>query len=111
VGGQHGSSAAGLVANLSPVTIGNVGTYSGIIGSIFHSGAGAALLVAKYINAHGGLNGHPINMVSADDGGDPARNASIVKQMVETQHAMAWASSPRSHRRAAPLTSKVTASR
>jgi branched-chain amino acid transport system substrate-binding protein len=90
VGGQRGSSAAGLVANLSPVTIGNVGTYSGIIGSIFHSGAGAALLVAKYINAHGGLNGHPVNMVSADDGGDPARNASIVKQMVETQHAMAF---------------------
>jgi branched-chain amino acid transport system substrate-binding protein len=89
-GGQGGPSTSGRLANLSPVVIGNVGTYSGIIGSVFHSGAGAALLVAKYINANGGLNGHPINIVSADDSGDPARNASLVKQIVETQHAIAF---------------------
>jgi branched-chain amino acid transport system substrate-binding protein len=88
--GPQGATVSAATGRLSPVVIGNVGTYSGVIGSIFHSGSGAALLAAKYLNAHGGLNGHPVNLVSADDGGDPSRNASIVKEMVETEHAIAF---------------------
>jgi branched-chain amino acid transport system substrate-binding protein len=70
--------------------IGNVGTYSGVIGSIF-SGVQQSLKVAvAYVNAHGGLNGHPIDLVSADDGGDPSTNETEVQTMVEQDHAVAF---------------------
>jgi branched-chain amino acid transport system substrate-binding protein len=75
---------------LSVVTLGNVGTYSGVIGTIF-SGAQQALQVwARYVDTHGGLNCHPVKVVSADDGGDPSTSQSEVEQMVTQNHAIAF---------------------
>ncbi len=69
--GSAGSTASGAAASGGPtaakagaasgstINLGNVGTYSGLIGAIF-SGAQQALQAwAAYTNAHGGLNGHP----------------------------------------------------
>lgn len=90
VGGTGGSTGASAGGDLSPVVIGNVGTYSGVIGSIF-SGVQQSLKVAvAYVNAHGGLNGHPIDLVSADDGADPSTNETEVQTMVEQDHAIAF---------------------
>jgi branched-chain amino acid transport system substrate-binding protein len=47
-------------------------------------------VVAKWINAQGGLNGHPVRIISADDGGDPAKAQAIAKDMVESQGAIAF---------------------
>jgi len=44
---------------------------------------------ARWINDRGGLNGHPVKFVVADDGADPARHRALVQQMVETQGAIA----------------------
>jgi branched-chain amino acid transport system substrate-binding protein len=38
---------------------------------------------AESVNANGGINGHPVEMVVYDDGGDPATALKQVKQMVE----------------------------
>jgi branched-chain amino acid transport system substrate-binding protein len=45
---------------------------------------------AQSVNARGGLHGHPVRVVSGDDGGDPARALSLARQMVEEQGAIAF---------------------
>jgi branched-chain amino acid transport system substrate-binding protein len=77
-------------ASVSTINLGNVGTYSGLVGAIF-SGAQQSLEVWQaYINAHGGLNGHPVHVYSEDDGGDPATNQTEVQQEVTQDHVIAF---------------------
>ena len=46
----------------------------------------------RWINDHGGLNGHPVNpLVVADDGGDAARNRQLAQQLIEDQKVVALA--------------------
>src|SRR5436305_560151 len=45
---------------------------------------------AASVNDRGGLNGHPVAMVVADDGADPSRAASIARDMVETRGVIAF---------------------
>jgi branched-chain amino acid transport system substrate-binding protein len=82
----HGSSAA----SSSTIYLGNVGTYSGVIGAIFTGAQQAIQVWAAYTNAHGGLNGHPVKVVSADDGGDPSTSQTEVQQMVTQDHVIAF---------------------
>lgn len=75
---------------LAPIVLGNVGTYSGPAGS---STAGTDTTVqvwARWTNAHGGIAGHPVQVFTADDGGDPQRSLALVKDMVETRHVIAF---------------------
>ena len=74
----------------SPVVIGNVGTYSGPAGSSLADLPEGVQAWVKYIDDRGGLNGHPVKLVAADDGADPARHRSLVQQLVETQKVIAF---------------------
>ncbi len=70
--------------------MGNVGTYSGVIGAVF-SGAQQSLEVWQaYVNAHGGLNGHPVHVYFEDDQGDPSTSVSDVQQEVTQDHVIAF---------------------
>jgi branched-chain amino acid transport system substrate-binding protein len=42
------------------------------------------------VNSRGGLNGHPVRVLMAEDGGDPARAQEIVRKMVEQDHVIAF---------------------
>jgi branched-chain amino acid transport system substrate-binding protein len=77
-------------ANRAPITIGHVGTYSGVVGAVLSGGLQTAQAWARSVNARGGLGGHPVKLITADDGGDPARNLSVVKNMVENQGVIAF---------------------
>jgi branched-chain amino acid transport system substrate-binding protein len=84
-GGSARSASGGSTINL-----GNVGTYSGVIGAVF-SGAQQTLGVWQaYVNAHGGLNGHPIHLYIEDDGGDPSTSVTDVQQEVTQDHVIAF---------------------
>jgi branched-chain amino acid transport system substrate-binding protein len=75
---------------LAPIVLGNVGTYSGPAGS---STAGTDTMVqvwAQWTNAHGGIAGHPVQVFTADDGGDPQRSLALLKDMVENRHVIAF---------------------
>ena len=88
-GSSSGSSASSGTAG-SVINLGNVGTYSGVMGAIA-SGAQQTLQVwAAYTNAHGGLNGHPVHVYSADDGGDPSTSQTEMQQMVSQDHVIAF---------------------
>jgi branched-chain amino acid transport system substrate-binding protein len=44
---------------------------------------------AAWTNAHGGINGHPVNLIVMDDGGNPTTALADVKQMVTQNHIIA----------------------
>lgn len=73
----------------SEIVIGNVGNYSGIPGSVFNPGLYGIQTWVRNVNERGGLRGHPLRLVAADDGGDPARNKAIIQEMVERKGAVA----------------------
>src|SRR5439155_26259705 len=88
--GQAGATGGGGTAGTKPaILLGNVGSYSGLSSS--QSGARDTLQVwVKFVNDHGGVNGHPVRLVLADDGGDSNRAAALVKDQVENQHVVAF---------------------
>src|SRR5207237_8657376 len=84
-----GSTTAVPRVSASRVTIGHVGDYSGVVGSILGPGGLGMQVAVRYINGHGGLNGHPVQLVVGDAAGDPARAPSRVRDVVAKQGAVA----------------------
>jgi branched-chain amino acid transport system substrate-binding protein len=72
------------------VTLGNIGTYTGLIGAIFATVPATLQAWAQYTNAHGGLNCHPVKVVSEDDGGDPSQALTDAEQLVSQYHVIAF---------------------
>ncbi len=79
------ATAATCATKGTPVNIGQVGTYSGVTGSISAPGRTALAVWAQDVNARGGLACHPVTIYNRDDGGDPSRSAALVQEVV-TQH-------------------------
>jgi branched-chain amino acid transport system substrate-binding protein len=73
-----------------PIIIGSVGSYSGVMGSIVGAGPKAVQAWAAWVNARGGVNCHQVKYVVADDGGDAARNQSLVRRLVEQEKVIAF---------------------
>jgi len=82
-----GTPAAGAK---SEILLGSFGAASGILGAVTGTVPPAIRAWASYVNAKGGLAGHPVRVILADDAGDPARTQAIVRQMVEQNHVVAF---------------------
>ena len=91
-GAERAPRPAGAVApgSRSPIGLASVGTYTGPAGTILVGFSQGAQLWVKYINAKGGLGGHPVKLAVSDDGGDPARHDMLVRQAVERDHVVAF---------------------
>jgi branched-chain amino acid transport system substrate-binding protein len=87
--GAPAPGGAAAAATKPPIVIGNIGDYSGIIGTLMKGGNVMAAVVARYVNERGGLDGHPLQVVTGDAGGDPARALSLVRDMVENKGVIA----------------------
>jgi branched-chain amino acid transport system substrate-binding protein len=87
VGGLPSPGAAG--SNTTPVVIGSVGTYSGVVGASLGTVPQALGAWAKWTNAHGGVAGHPVQVYVTDDQSSNANAAAAVQDMVENKHAVA----------------------
>ena len=74
----------------SPLRLASVGTYSGPVGTVMLPMVIGAQVWVKYINAKGGLNGHQVELVVYDDGGDPARHRSQVQEAIERKKVVAF---------------------
>jgi branched-chain amino acid transport system substrate-binding protein len=77
-------------ANLSPIRVGFVGTISGPAGASLGPLAQGVQVWARWINDRGGVNGHPVQVVVADDGGDPARHRALKQEFVEQRRVIAF---------------------
>src|SRR5207249_97425 len=88
-GSTSGTGTSSCSGPKSTITIGTVGTQSGVVGTYFASGVQGVQTWVSAINAAGGLNCHPVKFLVADDGGDPSRNQALVQQFVERDRVLA----------------------
>ena len=84
------ASAQGCAAECKPVVIGSVGTYSGIVGQNVSPGMKTVQAWVQLRNAAGGLGGHRVDLIVADDGSDPARHRSLIQDLVENRGVIAF---------------------
>jgi branched-chain amino acid transport system substrate-binding protein len=87
------SGAGGCPRQLAPVAIGQVGMFSGVLGPITGSMRITLAAWAQDVNSRGGLRCRPVEVYSSDDGGDPARSAYLVQDMVARHHVVAFVAS------------------
>jgi branched-chain amino acid transport system substrate-binding protein len=71
------------------VAIGQVGTFSGVGGTITSAARAAMSVWVKDVNARGGLACHPVQLFTEDDGGDPGRAAADVDELTARHHVIA----------------------
>ncbi len=84
------TAASGPVTRKSLIKLGSVGTFSGPVGGLVKDTVTGIRIWSQAVNAAGGINGHPIEVLVGDDGGDPARFNSIVQQFVEKDGVLAF---------------------
>lgn len=98
--GSSGSSSApsassttsgSSTATKAPIVVGLVGTFTGAAGASVTPARDTYLAWVKAVNAKGGINGHPVKVEVADDGGNLSQSLSLVREMVESKHAIAIA--------------------
>ena len=77
-------------ANRPVIRVGAVGTFTGPVGALVKDTVTGIRVWMQWINARGGVNGHPVEVLVGDDGGDPARFNSIEQQFVEQKGAVAF---------------------
>jgi branched-chain amino acid transport system substrate-binding protein len=90
-GAATATGAPASKATGSEVAIGVLGTFTGPVGVYVQDFATAVQVWGRWVNDHGGLNGHRVKVVVADDGGSPAGFNSRAQQLVEQQHVLAFA--------------------
>ncbi|WP_242419138.1 ABC transporter substrate-binding protein, partial [Frankia sp. CpI1-P] len=83
------AAAATAAPTGTPLKIGNVGLYSGAFGPQNQRGLDALVAWSKWVNAHGGIAGHPVEVISRDDQGDPTKSIAAVHQLVEQDKVLA----------------------
>jgi branched-chain amino acid transport system substrate-binding protein len=94
--GSGGSTQAKCTtqATGSPIVVGFIGDLSGFGASTSVPSQELWTAWSRMINASGGINCHPVQVLVGDDGGSTSADASIAQQFVQSQHAIAlsWAS-------------------
>lgn len=87
----RGAGGPSCTGNEKALKIGMVGTQSGIVGSLMITMTRGMQAWVAHTNAQGGLNCHPVEYMVVDDGGDPSRHQSLVRQLVEERGVVAFA--------------------
>jgi branched-chain amino acid transport system substrate-binding protein len=91
-GNGPGASSAGpatVAVRKSELVFGSFGVEAGPLGTISGPAPPAIRAWVADVNSRGGLGGHPVRVIMVDDGGDPARAQSAVRQMVEKDRVIA----------------------
>jgi len=74
-------------ASKSPIIIGYISDLTGVASSTFADGVGGAQARIDLQNAHGGVNGHPLKLVSEDDQSSPTVNNTAGQDLVTNKGA------------------------
>ena len=84
------ATAPAAVTPKSVIKLGSVGTFSGPVGALVKDTVTGIRIWSQAVNATGGVNGHPIQVLVGDDGGDPGRFNSVVQQFVDKDGVLAF---------------------
>jgi branched-chain amino acid transport system substrate-binding protein len=87
--GVVGIGGAGAASGGNQIVIGQIENQTGgtITGKVT-TGADALAAWAKWTNAHGGINGATVKVVTLDDKSDPAQTKSDLKELVEQDNVL-----------------------
>ena len=77
-----------------PVKLGLVGTLSGPIGATLTPVRDGVEAWVADVNERGGVDGHPVELIVEDDGGDAAKHRAIVQTLVEERGVIAFVGNP-----------------
>jgi branched-chain amino acid transport system substrate-binding protein len=83
------SNAPASTLSGTPITVGFICSCTGPLAGSIGRSTDVIESWAKWTNAHGGLNGHPVKVITADDGQNPAKALEEVKSLIEQDHVMA----------------------
>ena len=89
-GGPVPAAPRAGAAPKSTLTLGSIGTESGVLGNLMRPIFEAAKAWAADVNARGGLNGHPVRLLFGDDAGDPGKTLALARRMVDQDGAVAF---------------------
>jgi branched-chain amino acid transport system substrate-binding protein len=84
-----GASSSSSALPGTPIKFGMIATLSGPQASSSAQAGTVAPAWADYVNANGGLNGHPVQIIVADDAGDPAKAQAAEKKLVDDDQVVA----------------------
>jgi branched-chain amino acid transport system substrate-binding protein len=81
----------GSPAEAAPSTyvIGNIGTYTGPASGDYIEIVPLIKAWQSWTNAHGGINGHPVKVITADDQASPSLGLQDAQKLVQQDHAIA----------------------
>lgn len=88
--GATGSGETGSTATGSPIVIGSINTFSGALSNGLSDSKDTEQAWVNWTNAHGGVLGHPIKLITVDDGGLPATALQDAEKLVEQDHVVAF---------------------
>ena len=84
------AAAAGCASsNKSPIRLGQIGVRSGPLGAAMQPGIDGTVAWVGSVNARGGLCGHPVELISVDDRGDPNQSLALARRLVEENKVVA----------------------
>jgi branched-chain amino acid transport system substrate-binding protein len=85
---SSGASAAAPVTGAS-INVGMICSCSGVQAASLGQSGAVIQAWAKTVNASGGINGHPVNVIVKDDGSNPATALQDAKALVTQNHIVA----------------------
>ncbi len=88
--GSAGATGNTAKANGLPINIGFVGSITGLYGTSFRPVLTAVQANLTDLNSRGGINGHPVKLIVADDAGDPSTYVAQIRRMVEIDKVLAF---------------------
>jgi branched-chain amino acid transport system substrate-binding protein len=86
-----GGSVPKSTATGTPIALGSVASFTGV--DIFPESPNAAKAYFDRVNSQGGINGHPIEFITEDDGDTPEQAAVAAKRLVEEKNVLAMVGS------------------
>jgi len=89
-GGAAPAPAPATGGPKAEVRLAVLGVASGPLGAVLKPVADGARAWGVTVNERGGLAGHPVKLLFADDGGDPQRALQMAKKFVEQDHVQAF---------------------
>lgn len=72
----------------APIVIGQVGSFSGLVGPVVGSGRTGLAVWARDVNARGGIACHPVQLYAQDDASDAAKSSQAVRDLVQHKGAV-----------------------
>jgi len=80
---------APCAVKLAPIVVGQVGTFSGLVGQSVGGMKQGLSVWAQDVNEHGGLQCHPVQLYQVDDQNDPQKAAAAAEDLITNKHVQA----------------------